>query len=194
MLFGDTNPSGRLPITFPASEAQLPRPRLDGSDWVEPDFGGNPSSGSDKLDLDYDIEGSDVGYRWFARTGAKPLFPFGYGLSYTSFESGDLKLKGLTASFTVRNTGQREGAEVAQLYLVGRNGKALRRLAGFQRVNLAAGVAQTVSVTIDPRILADWKDGGWTMPAGDYRFALGKDAERLSEPVTVKLTARSWKD
>lgn len=194
VLFGDTNPSGRLPITFPASEAQLPRPRLDGSDWVEPDFGGNPTSGSDKLDLDYDIEGSDVGYRWFARTGAKPLFPFGYGLSHTAFESGGLKFKGLTASFTVRNVGQREGAEVAQLYLIGRNGKALRRLAGFQRVDLAAGASQTVSVTIDPRILADWKDGGWTLPAGDYRFALGKDAERMSEPVTVRLAGNRWKD
>lgn len=61
-------------------------------------------------------------------------------------------------------------------------------------MNLAAGASQTVSVTIDPRILADWKDGGWAMPAGDYRFALGKDAERLSEPVTVKLAARFWKD
>ncbi|WP_165322106.1 beta-glucosidase family protein [Rhizorhabdus phycosphaerae] len=194
VLFGETNPSGRLPITFPASEAQLPRPKLDGSDWVEPDFGGNPSSGSDKLDVNYDIEGSDVGYRWFARTGAKPLFPFGYGLSYTRFESGDLKLKGLTASFTVRNTGQREGAEVAQLYLVGRNGKAMRRLAGFQRVNLAPGASQTVSVTLDPRILANWKDGGWTLPGGEYLFALGKDAEQLSAPVRVKLAGRFWKD
>lgn len=194
ILFGETNPSGRLPITFPASEAQLPRPKLDGSDWVEPDFGGNPSSGSDKLDVNYDIEGSDVGYRWFARTGAKPLFPFGYGLSYTRFESGDLKLKGLTASFTVRNTGQREGAEVAQLYLVGRNGKAMRRLAGFQRVNLAPGASQTVSVTLDPRILANWKDGGWTLPGGEYLFALGKDAEQLSAPVRVKLAGRFWKD
>ncbi|MCX7284550.1 MAG: glycoside hydrolase family 3 C-terminal domain-containing protein [Novosphingobium sp.] len=194
VLFGDTNPSGRLPLTFPASEAQLPRPKLDGSDWVEPDFSGNPSSGSDKLTADYDIEGSDVGYRWFARQGTKPLFPFGHGLSYTTFESAGLKLKGLTASFTVRNTGQREGADVAQLYLVSRKGEAKRRLAGFQRVNLAAGAAQTVALTIDPRILADWKDGGWTMPAGEYTFALGKDAQTLGTPVKVKLPAKSWKD
>ena len=194
VLFGDTNPSGRLPLTFPASEAQLPRPKLDGSDWVEPDFSGNPSSGSDKLVSDYDIEGSDVGYRWFARQGAKPLFPFGYGLSYTSFESTSLKLKGLTASFTVKNTGKREGAEVAQLYLVDRAGQAKRRLAGFQHVNLAAGASQSISLTIDPRILADWKDGGWIMPAGEYTFALGKDAETLGTPVKVKLPAKTWKD
>lgn len=194
VLFGDTNPSGRLPLTFPASEAQLPRPRLDGSDWVEPDFSGGPSSGSDKLVSDYDVEGSDVGYRWFARRGAKPLFPFGHGLSYTTFESAGLKVKGLTASFTVKNTGKREGADVAQLYLVDRAGQAKRRLAGFQRVNLAAGASQNVSLTIDPRILADWKDGGWTMPAGEYTFALGKDAETLGTPVKVRLPAKTWKD
>lgn len=194
VLFGDTNPSGRLPITFPASEAQLPRPRLDGSDWVEPDFAGGPSSGSDKLAADYDIEGSDVGYRWFARTKAKPLFPFGHGLSYTTFESTGLKMRGLGASFTVRNTGKREGADVAQLYLVSRKGEAKLRLAGFARVNLAAGAEQTVRLTIDPRILADWKDGRWTMPAGDYTFALGKDAATLSSPVSVKMPARQWKD
>lgn len=194
VLFGDTNPSGRLPLSFPASEAQLPRPRLDGSDWVEPDFSGGPSSGSDKLIADYDIEGSDVGYRWFARQGTKPLFPFGYGLSYTTFESTGLKVKGLTASFTVKNTGNREGADVAQLYLVDRAGQAKRRLAGFQRVNLAAGASQNVTLTIDPRILADWKDGGWAMPAGDYTFALGKDAETLGTSVKVRLPAKKWKD
>lgn len=194
VLFGDTNPSGRLPITFPASEAQLPRPRLDGSDWVEPDFAGGPSSSSDKLAADYDIEGSDVGYRWFARNKARPLFPFGHGLSYTTFESTGLKMRGLGASFTVRNTGPREGADVAQLYLVSRGAEAKLRLAGFARVNLAAGAAQTVKLTIDPRILADWKDGRWTMPAGDYTFALGRDAASLSSPVRVNMPARQWKD
>jgi beta-glucosidase len=194
VLFGETNPSGHLPLTFPASEAQLPRPQLDGSDWVEPDFMGGATSGSDKLYADYDIEGSDVGYRWFARQKAKPLFPFGYGLSYTSFSSSDLKLAGLKASFTVRNTGQRQGDDVAQLYLVGRTGQEKRRLVGFQRVSLAPGAQQQVSLTIDPRLLADWKNGGWTMPAGDYAFALGQDAEALGAPVTVKLAARTWKD
>lgn len=194
VLFGDTNPSGRLPLTFPQSESQLPRPKLDGSDTLEPDFAGNPPTPDAKLVADYDIEGSDVGYRWFARKGQKTLFPFGFGLSYTTFESTGLKLKGLTASFTVKNTGQRAGADVAQLYLVNRNGEAKQRLAGFARVDLAPGAAKTVSVTIDPRILADWKDGGWTMPAGDYSFALGKDAETLAAPVKVRLQAKKWKD
>lgn len=61
-------------------------------------------------------------------------------------------------------------------------------------MNLAAAASQNVSLTIDPRILADWKDGGWTMPAGEYTFALGKDAETLGTPVKVKLPAKTWKD
>ena len=194
VLFGETNPSGRLPISFPASEGQLPRPRVDGSDWVEARIGGGPRRSTEKLSVDYDIEGSDVGYRWFARTGERPLFPFGYGLSYTSFESDRLKLSGLNASFTIRNTGQREGAEVAQLYLVSRAGAPKRRLVGFRRVDLAPGAQRKVSVAIDPRILADWNGNGWTMPAGDYVFALGKDAEALGSRVTIRFNARSWKD
>jgi beta-glucosidase len=74
---------------------------------VEPDFTGGPTSGSDKLQADYDVEGSDVGYRRFARKSERPLFPFGYGLSYTNFAAADLKLAGLKASFTVSNIGQR---------------------------------------------------------------------------------------
>lgn len=102
-------PGARLPVTFPASLDQLPRPKLDGADWVEPNFGGDPAPGKDQLHADYDIEGSDVGYRWFARKGLKPLFPFGFGLSYTSFAARDLKVSGLSASFTLAKTGQRAG-------------------------------------------------------------------------------------
>jgi beta-glucosidase len=194
VLFGETNPSGHLPLTFPADESQLPRPRLDGSDWVEPDFGGNPKDGKDKLHADYDIEGSDVGYRWYARSGTKPLFPFGYGLSYTTFTQGTPVIKGTAASVAVTNTGRRAGADVVQLYLTGRAGEPKRRLVGFGRVDLAPGASGNVTMTIDPRLLADWKDGRWSIPAGDYTFAVGSDAERLSTPVTVKMNARSWKD
>ncbi|WP_242129082.1 beta-glucosidase [Sphingobium sp. Sx8-8] len=194
VLFGETNPSGRLPISFPASEAQLPRPKLDGSDWVEPNFIGEVGPENRALTADYDVEGSDVGYRWFARQGQKPLFPFGYGLSYTSFESGGLKMSGLSARFTVRNSGTRAGDEVAQLYLVSRAGTPKRRLAAFSRVSLEPGARQTVSVSIDPRVLADWNGHGWTMPGGDYVFALGKDAETLGQPISIRLPAKSWKD
>jgi len=194
VLFGQTNPSGRLPVTFPAGTDQLPRHEIDGYATLEPNFAGDPPTPDTKVSTNYDIEGSDVGYRWFARTGAKPLFPFGYGLSYTSFASSGLKVDGLHASLTVANTGARAGADVAQVYLVSRNGTAKQRLVGFQRVELAAGASSKVDLTIDPRLLADWKDGGWTLPAGDYGFALGDDATHLGAVVNVHFAARHWKD
>ena len=194
VLFGQTNPSGHLPVTFPASTEQLPRHAIDGYDVLEPNFGGDPPTPDTKLTTNYNIEGSDVGYRWFARTQAKPLFPFGYGLSYTSFAASDLTVTGLHASLTVANTGAKAGATVAQVYLVSRNGAAKQRLVGFQRVDLAAGVSQKLSLTIDPRLLADWKNGGWSLAGGDYAFALGEDAGHLGAPVTAHLGARNWKD
>ena len=181
-------------MTFPASLGQLPRPLLDGADWVEPNFSGDAEPGKDQLHSDYDIEGSDVGYRWFARKGHKALFPFGYGLSYTSFSAGDLKVSGLSASFTITNTGKVKGDDVGQLYLVSRAGEGRQRLVGFKRVTLEPGASQKVTVTIDPRLLADWKDGGWKMPAGEYGFALGRNAEDLGPLIKVKMPQKTWKD
>lgn len=193
VLFGDSNPSGRLPITFTASEADLPRPKVDGFGVVEGGLAGSASNGL-KLAADYDIEGSDVGYRWNARRGHKALFPFGYGLSYTSFAATGLAIKGMSGTFTVANTGQREGATVAQLYLVSRGGQPKQRLVGYQRLSLAPGAARKVTLPFDPRLLADWQDGGWSIPGGDYTFALGENAEALGAPVTVRLSPRRWKD
>jgi len=192
VLFGRINPSGRLPITFPASVDQLPRPKLDGYAELEPNFGGDPAHEAAPV-ASYDIEGSDVGYRWFARKREKPLFPFGFGLSYTSFSSSGLKVSGSGASFVVKNTGQRAGATVAQVYLVRRAGSDKRRLVGFQRFELAPEQSQPATVTFDPRLLADWRDGKWMMPSGEYAFALGEDAEHLGQIVTVRLPARAWK-
>lgn len=192
VLFGDTNPGGRLPITFPASLDQLPRPRLDGADWGVPHIGTSLEPGKDQLHSNYDIEGSDVGYRWFARNAYKPLFPFGFGLSYTTFAGGGLKMSGLKASFTLTNTGKVSGVDVGQLYLVSRNGETKRRLVGFQRVTLEPRASQKVTLTIDRRLLADWKDGGWVMPTGDYGFALGRSAEDLGPVVTVEMRGARW--
>jgi beta-glucosidase len=90
--------------------SQLPRPVLDGYWEYEANFSGDAPTPDAKIVANYDIEGSDVGYRWFARQGQKALFPFGYGLSYTSFAADGLKVDGLKASFTVKNTGKRAGA------------------------------------------------------------------------------------
>ena len=197
VLFGDTNPSGRLPLTFPASLDQLPRPKLDGIDTIEPNFVGKGAPGQ-TLEADYNIEGSDIGYRWFARTGAKPLFPFGFGLSYTSFDYSGLALKNvggtLTASATIRNTGSREGAAVAQLYMTSAAGVKRVRLAGFAKASLAAGESRTVDFTIDPRIIAGWDGQGWSLAGGAYGFALGESADALGAPQMVTLKARRWRD
>jgi beta-glucosidase len=170
VLFGQVNPSGRLPVTFPASVEQLPRPQLPG-------FGLPPDSS-------YEIrfpEGSDVGYRWFAKTGAKPAFPFGYGLSYTTFAVSDLKVEGgktLTVSFAVRNTGARAGADVPQVYLRSAAGRPVTRLIGFDKVELAPGEQKRVSVTADPRLLASFDTAahGWRVTAGQYTVAVSANA------------------
>ncbi len=196
LLFGDQNPSGRLPVTVPAGIAQLPRPELPGALTVEPDFVGAGRPG-DKLDLDYDIEGADVGYRWYARTGQRPAFPFGFGLSYTTFETSGLKLaRGAapTAEATVRNTGARQGADVVQLYVTRLAGADTLRLVAYERVELAPGAAKTVGLAIDPRLLAHWDRGAWRIKAGTYRFALGRSAAELGAPVDVAFPERTWKD
>ncbi len=194
-LFGDSNPSGRLPVTFPASLDQLPRPALPYAGMIDRDFAAGTAAGT-RYPIDYDIEGADVGYRWFARKNATPLFPFGFGLSYTQFQSGPMKVTGgaqPNATVTIRNTGTRAGSDVAQLYLVSTPAGRTLRLAGFTKVAVQPGTAANVTVQIEPRILADSKGGRWTMPAGRYGFALGRSATDLGPVVTVSLPARQWR-
>ncbi len=195
VLYGDANPSGRLPITFPASVSQLPFPVLPGSDTLDPDFQGRAKPG-ETLSVDYNRDGSDVGYRWFARTGAKPLFAFGHGLSYTSFSRNGLSVTGgatVTAKFIVKNTGARAGADVPQLYLINAAGTPVQRLAAFEKVMLKAGESRTVSVAVDPRLLANWVDSGWLIKGGTYGFALGSSAADVGPVTTVKLAERRIK-
>lgn len=193
VLFGKVNPSGRLPISFPASLDQLPRPLLDGLDTVEPNFVGTGAKGQ-TLSVNYDIEGSDVGYRWYARQGVKPLFPFGHGLSYTTFAREGLSVArkgaGYVARFTLRNTGTRAGADVAQVYLAEAAGKPMRRLAGFVRVELAPGETRKVEVALEPRVIAEWAAGGWAIAAGTYRFVLAADALADGPTAQIRLPHR----
>lgn len=190
ILFGEVNPSGHLPITFPASLDQLPRPQLDGADTVEPSFIGMGTPGQ-TLEADYTIEGSDVGYRWFARQGETALFPFGHGLSYTSFAHDKLALDhgsdGITARFEMRNTGDLKGPDVAQLYLVSGPEGPKQRLVGFAKKPLEPGETAAVDLTLDPRLLGEWEDGGWHVAPGEYGFALGHSAETLGEVQLLSL-------
>ncbi|HYD25336.1 MAG TPA: glycoside hydrolase family 3 C-terminal domain-containing protein [Croceibacterium sp.] len=193
VLFGKVNPSGRLPVTFPKTALQLPRPVLDGLDVVEPSFVGVGAPGQ-KLDVDYDIEGSDIGYRWYAREGFEPLFALGHGLGYTSFAHDGLEIvrsgDRLAARFTVRNTGERAGADVAQVYLAEAAGRPLRRLAGFARLELEPGEARQVEVPLEWRTIAEWHDGGWLVAPGAYRFVLARDALADGPAATIELSAR----
>ena len=194
-IFGDVNPSGRLPVTFPASVDQLPRPDLPYAGMIDRDFAAGVAAGK-SYPIDYDIEGADVGYRWFARKGAAPLFPFGFGLSYTTFDYGAPTLTGGArprARATIRNSGTRAGGEVLQLYLVATPRGRTLRLAGFTKVALQPGASATAAIPVEPRLLADSKGGRWSMPAGAYGFALGRSATDLGPVVTINLPARQWR-
>lgn len=174
VIAGDVNPSGHLPITFPATLEELPRPAAP----VEGVVQFEPST------VHY-REGSDIGYRWLARTGAKPLFAFGHGLSFTRFSYGKLRVQGgktIRVSFEITNTGTRPGADVPQLYLTDAAGTRTLRLLGFERVELAPGATRTVSLTADPRLLARFDEArpGWVIGAGRYAVAVGKSS---AEPV-----------
>jgi beta-glucosidase len=185
VLTGKVNPSGRLPLTWPVDESQNPRPVIAGL--------GEPEGTT--VTVEY-TEGSNVGYRWFHANNLKPLFSFGHGLSYTSFKHGPLDLTGgetVTAQFTVTNSGSRAGADVPQLYLVDAADRPIKRLVGFDKVMLTPGESRNVSLPVDPRLLADWNGEGWTVSAGEYRFALGKSASDLGPTASVKLAGRRLK-
>jgi beta-glucosidase len=181
VLFGTVNPSGRLPITFPKSIDQNPRPVIPGSDQPEPGMpiGADAPAGK-PIDVVYS-EGADVGYRLFAKKKMVPLYPFGYGLSYSTFDYKNLKVSGgktLTISFDVTNTGAVAGADVPQVYLTGAPDKTLQRLIGFNRIELQPGETKQVTVTADPRLLADYDvaSHGWRVKAGQFKIAVSHAA------------------
>jgi beta-glucosidase len=149
-------------------------------------------------DVDYDIEGADVGYRWYQRKHLEPLFPFGYGLTYTHFEYGDFEPHvehgRVTASFTVTNRGEREGVDVPQLYVTLPGADEVRRLAGWCRVSLEPGQSAHLTVTADPRLLVHFDSHGqqWQRAAGAYRLQLGHSATSFQGEGKVSLTAADW--
>lgn len=144
------------------------------------------------FDIKLDVEGSDVGYRWFARTGKKPLYAFGYGLTYTNFAYRDLRLERdpdghLKARFTVTNTGAESGTDIPQVYLLKQPRRTQQRLTGWGRVTLAPGKSTSVTVDIDQRLLANWDDNthGWKLDSGRYRLGVGANA------ADIELTAET---
>jgi beta-glucosidase len=185
VLFGSYNPSGHLTVTFPASLSQVPASTT--AQW--PGTGGT---------VQYS-EGVDVGYRWYDSKNVTPLFPFGYGLSYTSFSFSNLHVGSLTAggaatvTATVTNTGSRSGADVAQLYVTdpAASGQPPLQLEGFQRVNLAAGAATTVTFPLTQQNLQYWNSSSsaWATSTGNYTVAVGDSSASLPLTGTLAVTS-----
>jgi beta-glucosidase len=180
VLFGEIDAQGRLPVTFPRSEAQLPT-------------AGDPNAypGVDNV-VTYD-EGLLVGYRHYDAAGLRPAYPFGFGLSYTSFRFSDLRVSpsGKAVSVTVANTGDRKGVAVPQLYLAlpSQPGAAQppRKLEGFDRLTLRSGQSRRVRFHLNKRAFSYWSDKahGWKVVPGCARVLVGRDSRHtpLKAPI-----------
>jgi beta-glucosidase len=198
LLFGDVNPSAKLPITFPKSEADLPHPTIVKPPKVTTDAdhqgwrriaGGLPA-----FQATYD-EGVKVGYKWYDAEKKPVLFPFGYGLSYTTYSYSNLKVtagKKPQVRFMVTNTGTRAGAEVAEVYasLPAAAGEPPKRLVGWSKVKLNAGESKDVTVEVDPKYLSIFnvEQNGWQLLPGEYTFLAGGSSQDmpLKESVNLK--------
>jgi beta-glucosidase len=182
LLFGDANPSAKLPVTFPASDEQGP--------WGA----GALQYPGDGTNVFYS-EGIDVGYRWYDAQHATPLFPFGYGLSYTSFAFSNMAVTpradgSADVSFDLTNTGGRAGADIAQVYVgpgptIPGVQQAVRSLRGFDRVALDPGQTKQETITLDPRSFQYWNSAGqtWTTDYGQRTIWVGDSSTNL--PLTA---------
>jgi beta-glucosidase len=188
VLFGDVDPSGRLPITFPRSLADLPTT--------------TPAQYPGVNGVATYSEGLDVGYRHYDARDIEPLFPFGYGLSYTSFRLGELRVRGardddVTVRVEVANTGRRRGTQTVQVYVGGADGSGPigstgqlappRRLEGFAKVSLAPGERRTVTIPLNARAFAHWDSASqtWQVPRGDYQISVGTSSRDL--PLSTRI-------
>ena len=183
VLFGDSDPGGRLPITFPASDAQGPAPTTRPERY--PGVNGEQH---------YD-EGIFVGYRWYDQFRQQPLFPFGYGLSYADFRFGDLRLKvdrGDVVAWTrVTNTSRRAGSTVAQAYLSFPRsaGEPPRQLRGYEKVHFGPGQSAVVSFRLDRADLSYFDERAHRQVVADGRYACRSGARRATSP---RARASSW--
>jgi beta-glucosidase len=174
VLFGDSDPSGRLPVTFPADATQ-------GPGTTTANYPGTNGS------VSYD-EGIAIGYRYYDGKGQTPRFPFGHGLSYTTFTHGSLdatydkSAKNVTLSVTVTNAGSREGTEVVQIYATLPSAAAAepRRLVAFRKVTLAPATSRRLSFTIPVRDLTVWNAGTWTLVPSTYTLATAHSARNTT--------------
>ena len=188
VLFGDVDPSGHLTETWPAAETA--QPIQTAAQWP-----GVTKAGDSVGPHSSYSEGLFVGYRWYQAHHVTPLFPFGYGLSYTSFAFSHLKLHATThgnaasATFTLTNTGDQAGADVAQLYVGDprSTGEPPEQLKGYQRVMLTPGQSQTVTLKLAPVAFSYWntKRRTWVVNRGRYGISVGDSSASLPPPRDV---------
>ncbi|MFT4114824.1 beta-glucosidase [Silvibacterium sp.] len=203
VIDGTVNPSGKLPVTFPLSDADLPHPTLvqppPASDiQLKPgmsmtDVMKELGEGLPAFQTTYD-EKLKVGYKWYDAEKKDVLFPFGFGLSYTQFAYSDLKAEHgdtVTVSFDVKNTGQRDGDEIAQVYaeLPASAGEPPHRLVGWARLSIKAGETQKATVTIDRQMLSvfDTATHSWKLVPGTYTLYAGASSRDLPLKQTIEL-------
>lgn len=198
VLFGTVNPSGKLPNTFPKSEADLPHPTVTMPPPESEHFGAGASSeeranGLPPFQVAYD-EGVKVGYKWYDAEKKPVLYPFGYGLSYTTYRYSGLEVtpgSSVKVTFTLTNTGAREGAEIAEIYasLPASAEEPPKRLVGWSKVKLGAKEKRTVTVDIDPKYLSifDEAKDKWTLVPGDYTLMVGGSSQDLPVKAVVSL-------
>jgi len=200
ILFGEVNPSAKLPVTFARSDQDLPHPEIAGLSLLPQPGSGGPGGfgggrgGMQPFDIPYS-EKLEVGYKWYDARNKEPLFRFGTGLSYATFAYAGLHAAAaghnLTVSFTVRNTGKRAGKEIAQVYatLPASAGEPPKRLIGWQKVDLAAGESKTVSLTIDPLYLSIFNEAGgrFEVPGGAYKISAGGSSGSLPLSESVEM-------
>ena len=196
VLFGAVNPSGKLPMTFPKSESDLPRLTV-----AMPPPGAQQPGPVDEVkeakatfSVKYD-EGVKVGYKWYDAEKKPVLFPFGFGLSYTTFGYSDLKVKAgakPSVSFKITNTGKVAGTEIAEVYagLPASAEEPPKRLVGFNRVTLEPGASKEVTVEVDPRYLSIFDDttNKWKLIPGSYNFMVGGSSTEL--PLTKEVAMK----
>jgi beta-glucosidase len=196
VLFGTVNPSGKLPNTFPKSEADLPHPTVTKPPAVHFDGPVSPETwakGLPPFQVNYD-EGLKVGYKWYDAENKPVLFPFGFGLSYTTFGYSGLNVTPgdtVKVTFTLANTGARAGAEIAQIYaaLPASAQEPPKRLVGFAKVKLESKEKKSVTVEIDRKYLSIWDESkdAWSLLPGEYTFLVGGSSDKLPLKATVNL-------
>ena len=198
VLTGDVNPSAKLAMTFPVSEEDLPRPTIAPLPQRDKGQGTGAVNGATHVASKYSVtysEGAKVGYKWYRAEHKPVLFPFGFGLSYTTYSYTGLKVEQengqATVSFTIRNTGKRPGNEIAQVYVALPQAarEDFRRLAGWLRVDLKPGESRTVSIAIDPQMLSiyDEEKSGWTKLPGSYQVFAGSSEADTPLEGTIRL-------